>query len=69
MFEKITEIFTKKIVEEVSSNVEKKTPIILEILVVGVSLFMFLKPDKTKIIPTSMTIINNYYIYNGGNKL
>lgn len=77
MFDKFTKSFTKKIIkdaketvkDEVQDSIDKRLPIIFGIITVGITLLSLIEPKKTKSVTTSITIINNYYIYTGGPEL
>ncbi len=63
MFKKITKKITKDFMEE---NVERHLPVVFCFLAVVLTLVISDKPAKAVTTPT-ITIINNYYIYKGGN--
>jgi hypothetical protein len=72
MFENITKKITNKIINEtrdtVNEGFEKQLPIILGAITAGFVLWSMMEPKKAKTIAQSITIINNYHIYNGGSK-
>lgn len=76
MFDKITKALTKKVItnaketvkEELSEEVDTYIPMILGLVSIGVALFSVCGSTKPKVIHESTTIINNYYIYLGGDK-
>lgn len=72
MFDKFTKKLTKKVVtnakETVKDEVDNYMPIVLGLISIGVALFSMNEPKQQKTISETKTIINNYYIYLGGNK-
>jgi hypothetical protein len=68
---------TKKVVDnakevvkdEVTKTVDKQLPIIVGIVAIAVTIFSIVDPVKSRVQSSSIHIVNNYYIYNGGSKL